>query len=71
MSEEFYFVGKDGQTSHDDLKDYRVGGYPVFLTFNKSNPNERHYMARFCHYEDAVMYADIKNKALANESNKG
>ncbi len=64
-----YFVGKYGETSHDDTATNRVGGYPVFCTFDESNPQEKHYMARFRHYEDAEKWAEFRNYKNATSQN--
>ena len=62
MSEKaHYFVGSYGQAPHDAPEGYWSRGYPVFSTYNKENPEERHSEACFVSERDAKEWADIKN----------
>jgi hypothetical protein len=63
MNQPFYFTGKYGEVGHENEQagqDF-IAGYPVFFTYNKENPKEKHNSARFVHSEDAELWARIKN----------
>lgn len=60
----FYFVGNFGERGHEDIAANQTEplfGYPVFTTYNKENPNEKHNQARFIHVDDAIQWAEMKN----------
>ncbi len=63
MHRAFYFVGKYGDVGHDEKAAGVVRGraYPVFITYNKDNPNQKHTYAWFVCEADAVEHAKFKN----------
>ena len=61
----FYFVGNFGERGHEDIaagQTEALFGYPVFITYNKENPKEKHNQARFIHSSDAIQHAELMNK---------
>ena len=62
----YYFVGEYGQAPHYAPPEYVSSGYPVFSTYNKENPKERHSQAIFVHREDAGSWAEHKNNSTNN-----
>jgi hypothetical protein len=67
LKEPYFFVGEHGETSHDDTIPRRIGGWPVFATYDRSNPDEKHYFARFCHLEHAEEWAFMMNTRAQHE----
>jgi hypothetical protein len=72
MSSAHYFVGKYGDVGHEEKAAGKADGdgraYPVFSTYNRSNPDERHVNAWFIHESDAIAWADMKNGAFDGQS---
>lgn len=64
LIESFYFVGKYEEVGHDEkeLGITKGRSYPVFLTFNKDQPEQKHTCAWFIHSQDAIDFAYCKNK---------
>lgn len=62
----FYFVGKYGEVGHNEkqagMKDGEGRAYPVFSTYNRDNPNEKHTNAWFVCEAHAIEWADMMNK---------
>jgi len=63
MKEEFYFVGRYAETGHEEKAAgvERGRAYPVFITYNKDNPDEKHTHSWFIFECDAISYAKFKN----------
>ena len=63
MINAFYFVGKYGDVGHDEKAAgiERGRAYPVFTTYDRSNPKQKHTCAWFVHEDDAVRFAEHKN----------
>ena len=63
MSEAFYFDGKYDEVGHDEKAAgvERGRAYPVFITYNKEQPEQKHTHSWFVCEEDAIEYAKFKN----------
>ena len=63
LNKELHFIGKYMESGHDEIaanaKPNR--GYPVFSTYNKNNPDEKHTNAWIVFEEDAIEWANMKN----------
>ncbi len=70
MIKAFYFVGKYADVGHDEKAAgiERGRAYPVFITYNKVDPNQKHTYAWFVCEEDAIEHANFKNKPLTHVS---
>ena len=67
----YYFVGNFGELGHENIaagQTKPISGYPVFSTYTKENPNEKHNQARFVHCFDAIQWAEMKNNLQNLES---
>ena len=70
MSESaFYFVGRYAEVGHDEKAAGIEQGrtYPVFITYNRKQPEQKHTHAWFVCEEDAIEHAKLKNA----HNNKG
>lgn len=63
MSEAFFFVGKYDEVGHEEKAAgiERGRSYPVFVTYNKNQPEQKHTYAWFICRADAEEYAKFKN----------
>ena len=64
MSKAFYFVGRYADVGHEEKEAgiERGRAYPVFSTYNKNNPDEKHTNAWFVSESDAIEWAKYKNE---------
>lgn len=63
MSGAFYFVGKYAEVGHDEKAAgiERGRAYPVFSTYDRSNPDQKHTNAWFVSEADAIEWAEFQN----------